>query len=135
MLASTPEEAVKRLDEAFARADLEGALAFYEDEAVVVVEPGRLARGKDELARFFAHGFALKVSATQIETNVIESGDLALFTSRWRLAGTTLDGTPFEKESIATSVFRKGADGGWRMVIDNSHGPAVLTGTAAQHHA
>jgi len=130
MLASSPEEAVKELDEAFGRADLEAVLAFYEDDAVVVVEPGRLARGKDELTRFFSHVFTLKGAATQIETNVLESGDIALFTSRWRFTGTTLDGTPFQKESIATSVFRKGIDGGWRMVIDNSHGPAVLTGVA-----
>lgn len=130
MLASTPEEAVTKLDEAFGRADLEAVLAFYEDEAVVVVEPGRLARGKDELARFFLHVFALKGAATQIETNVLQSGELALFTSRWRFTGTTLDGTSFQKESIAISVFRKGVDGGWRMVIDNSHGPAVLTGIA-----
>jgi len=130
MLASNPEEVVKELDEAFGHADLEAVLAFYEDDAVVVVEPGRLARGKDELTRFFLHVFALKGTATQIETNVLESGDIALFTSRWRFTGTTQDGTPFQKESIATSVFRKGKDGRWRMVIDNSHGPAVLTGVA-----
>jgi uncharacterized protein (TIGR02246 family) len=130
MFASTPEQAVKELDDAFGRSDLEAVLAFYEDDAVVVVEPGRLARGKDELAKFFSHVFALKGTASQIETKVLESGDIALFTSRWRFAGTTLDGTPFQKESIATSVFRKGLDGNWRMVIDNSHGPAILIGVA-----
>ena len=131
MLAGTPEEAVRMLDEAFGRADLEGVLAFYEDDAVLVMEPGRLARGKDELTRFFLHVFALKGHATQFETKVLESGDIALLTSRWRFAGTTLDGTPFQKESIATSVFRRGVDGGWRMVIDNSHGPAILAGVTA----
>ena len=130
MFASSPEQAVKELDEAFARADLEAVLGFYEDDAVVVVEPGRLARGKDELARFFSHAFALKGTATQIETNVLESGDIALFTSSWRFVGANLDGTPFQRESIATSVFRKGLDGGWRMVIDNSYGPAILSGLA-----
>lgn len=40
-----PEAAVKQLDEAFARADLEAVLAFCEDDAVVVVERGRPARG------------------------------------------------------------------------------------------
>ena len=132
MLARTPSEAVQRLDEAFGESDLEGVLAFYEDDAVLVVEPGRLARGKEELTRFFLRVFSLKGIAEQIETNVLESGDIALFTSRWSFTGTTSDGTPFQKESIATSVFRKGADGGWRMVIDNSHGPAILVGTAVQ---
>lgn len=130
MLANTPDDAVKKLDEAFGRSDLEAVLAFYEDDAVLVVEPGRLARGKQELKSFFSRVFALKGVAEQIETNVLESGDIALFTSRWRFTGVTPDGTPFQKESTATSVFRKGEDGGWRMVIDNSHGPAVLVGAA-----
>lgn len=130
MLANNPEVAVQKLDEAFARSDLEAVLAFYEDDAVLVVEPGRLARGREELKRFFLHVFTLRGTAEQMETNVLESGNIALFTSRWRFTGTAPDGSPFQRESIATSVFRKGADGGWRMVIDNSHGPAVLTGAA-----
>jgi ketosteroid isomerase-like protein len=32
---------------------------------------------------------------------------------------------------VATSVFRRAENGAWRMVIDNSHGPAVLSGTDA----
>lgn len=131
MLATTVDEAVKKLDEAFSRSDLESVLAFYEDDAVLVVEPGRLARGKEELKRFFLHVFAFKWTAEQIETNVLESGNIALFTSRWRLTGVAADGVPFQKESIATSVFRRGEDGGWRMVIDNSHGPAILIGAVA----
>ena len=48
MLASTPEEAVKMLDEAFGRADLDGVLAFYEDEAAMVMELARVARGNQD---------------------------------------------------------------------------------------
>jgi ketosteroid isomerase-like protein len=40
----TPDQAVIELDEAFARRDLAGVLAFYEDDAVVV-----------ELTRFRGH--------------------------------------------------------------------------------
>jgi uncharacterized protein (TIGR02246 family) len=125
------DEIVKKLDEAFGHSDLEAVLGFYEDDAVLVVAPGRVARGKEELQRFFSHVFALQGRAEQIETNVLDAGDVALFTSRWRFTGTTSDGTPIEKESIATSVFRKGQDGLWRMAIDNSHGPAILTNASA----
>lgn len=129
MSAHAIDEIVKKLDEAFAHSDLEAVLAFYEQDAVLVVEPGRLARGKAELERFFSHVFAMKGRAEQIQTNVLESGDIALFTSKWRFTGTAADGTPLQKESIATSVFRKGNDGLWRMVIDNSYGPAILADT------
>jgi ketosteroid isomerase-like protein len=124
---SEVDVAVEMLDDAFARRDLEAVLSFYEDDAVVVVEPGRLARGKVEITRFFQFLFTLNGRAEQLQTNVIECGETALFTSRWRFVGTSPGGVPFEKEAVATSVFRRNSGGNWRMVIDNSHGPAVLS--------
>ncbi len=53
MIASSPEQAVKLLDRAFARGDLHAVLDFYEDAAVVVTEPGKTARGRAELRIFF----------------------------------------------------------------------------------
>ncbi|MET0753933.1 MAG: hypothetical protein ABWZ66_11190 [Pyrinomonadaceae bacterium] len=35
------EETVEKLDEAFNRGDIEAVLEFYEDDAVVVLEPDR----------------------------------------------------------------------------------------------
>jgi len=131
MPATTPDEAVKELDQAFARRDIEAVLAFYEDGAAVVVEPGRIARGKEELRKFFTQLFTLKGQAHQLKTHVIESGNIALLISKWRFAGEGPSGQPFSRESTATSVFRKGTDGKWRIVIDNSHGPAVLESTGA----
>jgi uncharacterized protein (TIGR02246 family) len=128
---SCVELAVRELDEAFARKDLSGVLSFYEDDAVVVIEPGRVARGKNELTKFFEFLFTLNGHAKQLQTHVLEAGEIALFTSKWKFTGTTPDGRPFEKESVATSVFRRAANGTWRMIIDNSHGPAVLSSADA----
>ena len=121
------EAAVRELDEAFARKDLNRVLSFYEFDAVVVIEPGRIARGREELSKLFEFLFTLNGHAEQLQTHVIEAGEIALFTSRWRFKGITPDGKSFEKESVATSVFRRAQDGAWRMIIDNSHGPAVLS--------
>jgi ketosteroid isomerase-like protein len=44
--------------------------------------------------------------ARQIKTNVVEAGDLALFTSRWTFTGKLPDGLPFSREAVATTVFR-----------------------------
>ncbi|HEX8090828.1 MAG TPA: DUF4440 domain-containing protein [Blastocatellia bacterium] len=120
------EETVEEIDEAFNRGDIEAVLDFYEDGAAVVLEPGRLAHGKDEIRRAFQGLLALDGIAKQIKTNVIEAGDIALFTSKWSFSGKAPDGTPFTRESFATAVFRKQTDGKWRCVIDNSYGPAVL---------
>jgi len=129
MLATTPLEAVKELDDALERGDLEAVLSFYEDDAVVVVEPGRLARGKKDLGEFFAYLFTLTPSARQIKTRVIEAGNIALFISKWVFSGFDGNGQPISREAIATCVFRKNADEKWRLVIDNSFGPAILETT------
>jgi ketosteroid isomerase-like protein len=126
MVNSSLEETVKEIDAAFNRGDVEAVLVFYEDGAAVVLEPGRLARGKDEIRRAFQRLLGLDGVATQIKTNVIEAGDIALFTSKWSFSGKAPDGTPFTRESFSTSVFRKQAGGRWRCVIDNSYGPAIL---------
>ncbi len=42
------DEVVGELDSAVNRGDLEAVLSFYSDDAVMVVQPRQLARGKDE---------------------------------------------------------------------------------------
>jgi len=90
------------------------------------MEPGRVARGKSEIADFFEYIFKLDINVKQIVTNVLETGDIALFTSRWEAAGILSDGNKFLSENVATSVFRKSQDGKWRLAIDNSFGPEIL---------
>jgi uncharacterized protein (TIGR02246 family) len=127
MNAQTPLETIKLLDEAYNRGDLEAILDFYEDGATMVLEPGRLASGKDELRRAYEWILTnIKGSAKQEKTHVIESGDIALFTSKWTFTGATLDGTSVSRESFASVVLRKQTDGDWRIVVDNSWGPQVL---------
>lgn len=127
MGARTPLETIELLDEAFNRSDLEAVLDFYEDGAVVVAEPGRLAEGKPAIRALYAWIFSnLKGTARQEKTHLIETGDLALFTSKWSFAGTTSDGESVSRESYASVVLRKNERGEWRIVVDNSWGPAVL---------
>ena len=127
MIARTPLEAVELLDEAFNRGDIEAILNFYEAGATMVVEPGRLATGQSELRRTYEWILGnIKGSARQNRTHVIEVGDIALFTSQWSFNGTTADGASVARESYASVVLRKQPDGGWRIVVDNSWGPAVL---------
>jgi uncharacterized protein (TIGR02246 family) len=127
MNAQTPLQVIELLDEAFNRGDLETILDFYENDATMVLEPGRLATGKEELRRAYKWILTnIKGTAKQEKTHVIESGDIALFTSKWAFTGSTLDGASASRESYASVVLRKQTDGGWRIVLDNSWGPAVL---------
>ena len=123
MLATSPEQAVELLDRAFNAGDLETVLTFYENAAVVVTEPGKVARGADELREFFSAAMRSGASAKQLKTSVLEADGVALFLSRWTL---NMQGQDTARTFVATTVFRKQADGNWKVLIDNSLEPLVL---------
>jgi uncharacterized protein (TIGR02246 family) len=126
MIPNTPEQAVEIVDRAFNAGDIETILNFYEENAVVVTEPGKTARGKDELRLFFEQVLASKQLARQIKTYVLESDGIALFLSRWTLLEPESVSDSQTRRFIATTVFRKQASGEWKALIDNSFGPVVL---------
>jgi ketosteroid isomerase-like protein len=123
MIARSPEEAVELLDRAFNEADVEAILAFYEDAAVVVTEPGHLARGSAELRNFFERIVGSGSSVKQLKTFTLEADGIALFLSRWSIHRAN-EGAA--RTFVATTVLRKQPDGGWRALIDNAFGPSVL---------
>jgi uncharacterized protein (TIGR02246 family) len=124
MIPDSPEQAVELLDRAFNAGDLDAVLGFYEAAAVVVTEPGKMARGREELRNFFERVMRSGTSAKQLKTHVIEADGLALFLSRWTLH--TRNGNATSQTFIATTVFRKQPDGTWKVLIDNPLGPLVL---------
>jgi ketosteroid isomerase-like protein len=126
MIATSPEHALELLDRAFAQGDLGAVLSFYEEAAVVITEPGKAARGAEELRSFFARAMQSGASATQLKTQVIEAEGVALFLSRWTLHVKGAPAGVAARTFIATTVFRKQADGGWKALIDNPFGPLIL---------
>jgi len=126
MLARTPQEAVDLADAAFNRGDLEGMLAFYEEGAVMLFAPGQLVSGKMAIRDLLKTLFRGNPVAKHDRTYVIESGDLALWTSTWSVTGTGADGTPISQTGRGSVIFRRGSDGGWRVAVENPWGSAVL---------
>jgi ketosteroid isomerase-like protein len=126
MIANSPGHAVELLDHAFAQGDLEAVLSFYEDAAVVITEPGKAARGTAELRSFFAWAMQSGSRAEQLRTQVIEADGVALFLSRWTLHSQGVGAEVTAQTFIATTVFRKQPDGGWKALIDNPFGPLIL---------
>jgi ketosteroid isomerase-like protein len=124
MFAANPEQAVELLDKAFHEGDLATVLSFYEDAAIVITEPGKSARGKEELKDFFERVMQSGSSAKQLRTHVIEADGVALFLSRWMLEAK--DASVPSRTFTATTVFRRQQDGGWKVLIDNPFGPFVL---------
>ena len=119
---------VTRLVEAINRADLDGALALYEKDAVLVAQPGRIARGTAELREALAGFTALKATLRAETQQVVEAGDVALYVGRWSLRGTDPAGQPVAMSGESTDVLRRQKDGRWLIALDNPWGAQILPG-------
>ena len=122
MPAETPQDVPRLIIEALNAQDLEAALSLYEDDAILIPEPGVLATGLDEIREALGGLLALKPTGT-IETKTIDiTGDIALMHSPWTQVGTDEDGGEVSFSGITAEVVRQQTDGTWKYVIDDPWG-------------
>lgn len=125
MPAQTPQDVPRLIIEALNAQDLEAALSLYEDNAILVPEPGVSATGLDEIREALADLLAMKPTGT-IKTKTADiTGDIALMHSPWTQVGTDEDGGIVSFSGITAEVVRRQPDGTWKYVIDDPWGGAV----------
>jgi uncharacterized protein (TIGR02246 family) len=123
---STPIETVNKLTNALNRGDLEAAVALYEPNAVLVAQPGQIARGSAELRTALVGFIGLKPTLRSLAQDVVEVGDIALYVGRWTLQGTDPSGKAITMGGESSDVLRKQKDGRWLVAVDNPWGAQVL---------
>ncbi len=123
---STPIDTVNQLSDAINRGDLEAALALYEPNAVLVAQPGQLARGSTELRAALGRFIGLKPELRSETQNVIEVDDIALYTGRWTLRGTDPSGQTTTMGGVSSDVLRRQREGRWLIAVDNPWGAKIL---------
>jgi len=121
-----PVETVKNLMEAINQGDLDRALSFYEPTAILIAQPGNLARGRDEVRAALQGFISLKPSLKGHAHQVVEAGDIALYCSRWILIGTSPEGKHVEMSGISSDVLRRQTDGHWLVAVDNPWGTSIV---------
>jgi uncharacterized protein (TIGR02246 family) len=121
-----PIDTVNRLTDAIHRGDLESAALLYEPSAVMVVQPGKLARGSIQLREALAGLIALKPTLKSEAQEVIEAGDVALYMGRWNLHGTDPAGKAIGMAGESADILRRQADGRWLIALDNPWGSRIL---------
>lgn len=126
MSMSNPADTVTRLINAVNQGDLATVAACYEPEATLIVQPGQVATGTQAIREAFAGFIAAKTIITSETHKIIQSGDIALFISKWTAAGTAPDGTSMNMGGTSSDVLRRQADGRWLIAIDNPFGAAIL---------
>lgn len=118
-------ELIAKADAAINQEDFATLVEIYAEDAVLVVQPGRNARGREQIKRAFeaiAQHFGHSLVVKQAGLEVLATGDTALVLARTLVSAQ--DHPPAERK--ATYVFKKDATGDWRCVIDNSYGHDLL---------
>jgi ketosteroid isomerase-like protein len=114
-----------RLDKEWAAAaaarDLEKTLSYWGDNARVFPPGQPVVIGKDALRKFVTESFAVPGFAIQWETAyfvVNDAGDMAYGVGTNSVSFDGPGGTPTVDKGRAVSIWKKGADGAWKCVID-----------------
>ena len=102
--------------------DVDGALALYDDAASFVVEPGRVACGREAIGAALREFAALTPTLSGEIEQVVETDGLALVANRWTLEGAAPDGTPVTLHGRSADVLRRVPGGDWRILIDDPWG-------------
>ncbi len=134
VLLAAPEELVRAADVA-----LDGAVAAHDAsafaallEADAVFAGGRqVSRGRAAVLEawkpLLSEG-GPRLRWTPIRAGVAASGDLAFTTGRWTLEPGGEHGAAERTEGEYATVWRRGADGAWRVLLDASNRPAAALG-------
>lgn len=122
------KELIKQADLAIKNEDFDHLMDFYSDDAILVVWPGKIARGKKEIKEAFikiAKYFDNSIVPTQGKMEFLEAGDTVLVISQTLLDANNAQESEYSMERRATYVYRL-IDGKWLCVIDNSYGTTIL---------
>lgn len=98
---------------------------MYSDDAVLVIQPGMKAVGKEQIRNAFeaiATHYEHTLDVKQAGTEILETGDTALVSVNTLVSAK---GHPVVERKV-TYVFKKDAGNTWFCVIDNSYGHGRL---------
>lgn len=123
------KQAIEAADKAISDEDFEALMEFYADDASLVIKPGLIATGKEQIhkafvaiAGYFNHSLVVK----QGEMQVIQGGNTALVIMETILERVDKTGVVSCVTRRATYVFREEPAGKWLCVVDNSYGTDLL---------
>ena len=118
---------IERADKAIVAEDFDTLLQIYTKDAILVIEPGRIAQGREAIRKAFESIAVYFKNGLQVRQNgmeILESGDTALVLANTIISAPNL---PEEVERKATYVFNKDPHGTWLCSIDNSYGHEIIS--------
>lgn len=124
MPAHTPEAVHQLFTVAFNARDLEALVGLYEPDAILMPQPGRTVSGHAAIREAFRGFLAIQGQFELRHQKTLQSPDVALLFSEWRLTGADPNGNPVDLGGQTSDVVRRQPDGSWLLVVDNPYGAA-----------
>jgi uncharacterized protein (TIGR02246 family) len=119
MAALNPDDLHRLFADGLNAGDAEAVAALYDQDAILVSDPQHIVRGREAILDGLRNFIAIRPRMTLNAARVVRNGDLALLYSDWTIVGQQPDGSPMSVDVRPTHVARRGADGTWRIVIDD----------------
>jgi uncharacterized protein (TIGR02246 family) len=133
------EKAIRDTEAEFAKAvatrDVEKVVAFYAEDAVVLSPGEAAATGKAAIRASFTQLLAMpdfELTWTPTKVEVAKSGDLAYDFGTNAMSHKDANGKVVSDHGKYTTVWRKGATGGWKAVVDTSNSDVAASKPAAK---
>jgi uncharacterized protein (TIGR02246 family) len=117
-IATSPTEVVRIFSGLLQAGDVDGLMTMYDEEATFSPERGALATGPTEIRAVLT---AMTDPPPQVESTVTwvqQVGDHALVLNDYSIRSVGPDGGPVQITGRSADVVHRGADGGWRFLID-----------------
>jgi ketosteroid isomerase-like protein len=131
------EAAIRASDAAWSQAakSADGMLSFYADDATVLAPNAPMASDGESRRKVIAElyaipGIALSWQATKVE--VARSGDIGYSLGTYEMTANDANGKPFSDRGKYTTIWRKQADGNWKVVVDMFNTDLPATAPAPQ---
>lgn len=124
MPAHSPEDIHRLFAERFQAGGLDGLLALYEPDAVLMPQPNQIVTGHAAIREALSGFLALQGRFDLRFGQALVVRDVALLFSHWTLAANNPDGSPLNLAGQTSDVVRRHADGTWLIAIDNPYGGA-----------
>ena len=119
------EAAIRKADSTWSTVaearNVDGHLSYFTDDAIVMAPNEPMRVGRDSIRvmmtqMFSSPGFAIKWQVTKVE--VAGSGDLGYSIGTYEAAMADAKGTAVSDHGKYTTVWKKQADGSWKVAVD-----------------
>lgn len=110
---------------AAATGDVDAIVAYWADDAAVMMPDLPTYRGKDAIRNYVEGSLKVpgfRISWEPLEAHVSASGDMGYVIERTRVTMTDQSGQPVTHQARAVSIWRKAKGGTWKNVVDISNG-------------